>query len=169
MASSGLNAMIHLDKVDGLSCLYQLYSLVPEGVPSLRRSLKASIQKRGTELNEISMEGRGADDGGAEDELDPAAAKGKGKAKVRPPNAGVHSLAPALRWVEDVLQLKDKFDHVWELSFKNNREIESGLNEVIDIISLLLLMRLTYSRLSSRLLTCIRELLSSYHCILTRI
>jgi cullin 3 len=140
MASSGLNAMIDLEKVDGLSRLYQLYSLVPEGVPSLRRSLKASIQKRGTELNEISMEGRGADDGGAEDEPDPAA-KGKGKAKARSPNAGVHSLAPALRWVEDVMQLKDKFDHVWELSFKNNREIESGLNEVIDTISLLLLMK----------------------------
>jgi cullin 3 len=140
MASSGLNAMIDLEKVDGLSRLYQLYSLVPEGVPSLRRSLKASIQKRGTELNEISMEGQGADDGGAEDEPDPAA-KGKGKAKARSPNAGVHSLAPALRWVEDVMQLKDKFDHVWELSFKNNREIESGLNEVIDTISLLLLMK----------------------------
>jgi cullin 3 len=132
MPSSGLNAMIDLDRFYDLSRLYQLFSLVPEGIPFLRRSLKASIQKRGTELNGISMEGRGLDDGGAEDEPD-LAAKGKGKAKARPPNAGAHGLALALRWVEDVLQLKDKFDGVWELSLKHNREIESGLNEVINI------------------------------------
>lgn len=132
MASSGLNAMIDHDKLDDLSRLYQLFSLVPEGVPSLRRSLKASIQKRGTELNSVSMEGREIADGDAEDDPDPAA-KGKTKAKPRPSNAGAHGLALALRWVEAVLQLKDKFDHVWEVSFKNNREIESGLNEVINI------------------------------------
>jgi cullin 3 len=150
MASSGLSIMIDLDKFDDLGRLYHLYSLVPEGVPCLRRSLKTLIQERGTEFNSISLEGRGLDDGGAGDEPDPGA-KGKGKAKGRPPNAGAHGLALALRWVENVLQLKDKFDRIWELSFKINREVESGLNEVIDISFTLLLLRLTCSRLSSRL------------------
>jgi len=81
------------------------------------------------DLNASSMEGRELGDGDAEDDLDPSA-KGKGKAKVRPPTSA-HGLALALRWVEGVLQLKDKFDDIWETSFKSNREIASGLNEVM--------------------------------------
>ncbi|KAI0303827.1 Cullin-domain-containing protein [Multifurca ochricompacta] len=131
MPNSGLDIMIDNDKLDDLSRLYQLYSLVPEGMPCLRRSLKDSIQKRGEELNSVSMEERELGDGGAEDELDPSA-KGKAKAKARPPNSGAQGLALALRWVEDVLHLKDKFDRVWGVSFKNNRDIESGLNEAFE-------------------------------------
>jgi len=80
------------------------------------------------ELNTSSMEGQELGDGDAEEDLNPSA-KGKGKAKVRPPTSA-HGLALALRWVEGVLQLKDKFDVIWEMAFKNNREIGSGLNEV---------------------------------------
>ena len=130
MPSSGLDAMIDLDKHDDLSRIYHLYSLVPEGVPSLRQSLKTSIQRRGIELNTGSMEGE-LRDGDAEDDLDPSA-KGKGKAKSRPPTSA-HGLALALRWVEGVLQLKDKFDGIGETAFKSDREIESGHNEVINI------------------------------------
>jgi cullin 3 len=131
MANSGLDAMIDHDKLEDLSRLYQLYSLVVEGAPFLRRSLKISVQRRGTELNSVSMEGRELGDGDAGDELDPSA-RGKGKAKARPPTTA-HGFALALRWVEGVLQLKDKFDGIWETAFKCNREIESGLNEVINI------------------------------------
>ncbi len=131
MPNSGLNTMIDHERLDDLSRLYQLYSMVAEGIPCLRRSLKDSVQKRGTELNGISTEEKQLGDGGADDDMDPSA-KGKGKAKARPPNAGAQGLVLALRWVEDVLRLKDKFDRIWEMSFKNNREIESGLNEVTD-------------------------------------
>ncbi|KAH9002894.1 Cullin-domain-containing protein [Lactarius hatsudake] len=70
------------------------------------------------ELNGISIEERQLGDG-------------KGKAKARP-NTGAQGLALALRWVEDVLQLKDKFDRIWEMAFNNNRDIESGLNEAFE-------------------------------------
>ncbi|KAF8501525.1 Cullin-domain-containing protein [Russula emetica] len=130
MTSSGLDAMIDHDKLEDLSRLYNLYSLVLEGIPALRRSLKTSIQRRGMDLNTASMEGRELGDGDAEDDLDPSA-KGKGKAKARLPTSA-HGLALALRWVEGVLQLKDKFDGIWETAFKSNREIESGLNEAFE-------------------------------------
>ena len=132
MPNSGLNTMIDHERLDDLSRLYHLYSTVAEGIPCLRRSLKDSVQKRGTELSGVTAEERQLGDGGADDEHDPSA-KGKGKAKARPPHAGAQGLALALRWVEDVLQLKDKFDRIWEMAFKNNREIESGLNEVTDV------------------------------------
>jgi cullin 3 len=160
--------MIDHERLDDLSRLYQLYSMVAEGIPCLRRSLKDSVQKRGTELNGISAEERLLGDGGPDDELDPSA-KGKGKAKARPPNSGAQGLALALRWVEDVLQLKDKFDRIWEMAFKNNREIESGLNEVTDYWLQFMVERLTCSRHLSRLSTCAHEPRSLYLFILTRI
>ena len=150
MADSGLDAMIDHDKLEDLSRLYHLYSLIIEGVPCLRRSLKISVQRRGTELNNVSMEGREPGDGDAGDEFD-SSTRGKGKAKARPP-PNAHGFALALRWVEGVLQLKDKFDGLWETPFKSNREIGSGLNEVIHIAFFLEVdLRLTFSRPSSRL------------------
>jgi len=121
--------MVDHDKLEDLSRLYHLYSLVSEGVPALRRSLKTSIQRRGMDLNTSSMEVQGLGDGDAEDDLD-SSAKGKGKAKARPPT-GAHGIALALRWVEGVLQLKDNFGGIWETAFKSNREIESGVIEVM--------------------------------------
>jgi cullin 3 len=150
MPNSGLDAMIDHDKIDDLSRLYDLYGLVHEGVPCLRRSLKSSIERRGAELNKVSMEGRELSDGAAaEDEPDPSP-KVKGKVKARPSNTGAHGLALALRWVEDLLQMKDKFDGIWETAFKSNREIESGLNEVSKV-DLFLVVGLTCYRLSSLL------------------
>jgi cullin 3 len=133
MANSGLDAMIDHDELEDLSHLYDLYSLVPEGVPCLRRSLKSSVQRRGTELNSVNMEGRELRDGDAGDEFD-ASARGIGKGKARPPPNAL-GFALALQWAEGVLQLKDNFDGLWETAFKSNREIGSGLNEVIHILS----------------------------------
>ncbi|KAI0264505.1 Cullin-domain-containing protein [Gloeopeniophorella convolvens] len=130
MPNSGLDAMVDLDKLDDLSRLYQLYSAVTEGIPTLRRALKESVQKRGIELNNSSRDDREGDGAVADDEPGPSS-KGKGKPKQKP-TAGAQGLSLALRWVEDVLQLKDKFDRVWEKSFKNNRDLESGLNEAFE-------------------------------------
>jgi cullin 3 len=142
--------MIDHDKLEDISRLYHLYSLIFEGVPCLRRSLKISVQRRGTELNSVSMEGREQGDGDAGDDFD-SSARGKGKAKARPP-PNAHGFALALRWVEGVLQLKDKFDGLWETAFKSNREIGSGLNEVILIASFFEVdVWLTCSRPLSRL------------------
>lgn len=130
MANSGLDAMIDHDKLEDLSRLYHLYSLVLEGVPCLRRSIKISVQRRGAKINGVSLEGQ--DEGDAGDEFD-TSAKGNDKAKARPlPNE--RDLSLALQWVEGVLQLKDKFYGLLETAFKSNREIGSGLDEVIHIV-----------------------------------
>ncbi|KAA1467488.1 Cullin-domain-containing protein [Dentipellis sp. KUC8613] len=129
MPNSGLDVMIDSDKFDDLSRLYRLFIQVPDGLPCLRRALKDSILRRGTELNNVNPPADA--DGGGDEEPDPSG-KGKGKAKARPPPAGAQSLAMALKWVQDVLQLKDKFDTIWKKSFRSDREIESGLNEAFE-------------------------------------
>ncbi|EIM90785.1 Cullin-domain-containing protein [Stereum hirsutum FP-91666 SS1] len=125
MSGSGLDVMIDNEKTDDLSRLYRLFVTVPEGLPCLRRAIKESVIRRGKEFNNDTPMDQMDDVDGGEEQAAPAG-KGKGKARA---TTGAQSLALALKWVEDVLRLKDKFDAVWKDCFKVDREIESGLNE----------------------------------------
>ncbi|KAF8896373.1 Cullin, partial [Infundibulicybe gibba] len=125
--NSGLDVMIDLDKTEDLSRLYRLSAMVPIGLPCLNRSMKASISRRGKEINRLSQ--------GVDGELDPATTNdtsSKGKAKARAINGATQTLTFALKWVQDVLDLKDKFDYAWINCFKKDRELESGINEAFE-------------------------------------
>ncbi|KAI0049751.1 Cullin-domain-containing protein [Auriscalpium vulgare] len=130
MPYSGLDNMIDFEKYEDLARLYVLFIMVPDGLPVLRRSLKDSVIRRGMELVNAGSAPE-LDDGPGDDDA-ATAAKSKGKAKARPANAGAQSLSLALKWVQDVLALKDKFDMIWKTSFKNDLAIESGLNEAFE-------------------------------------
>lgn len=124
--------MIDLDKVEDLNRLYRLFTMVTAGLPILRRSLKNSVLRRGKDINQSSITTDVAEDVDVDvDEADAtvAGSKGKGKSKARaqgPPQTSTL----ALKWVQDVLDLKDKFDRLWKQAFESNREIEGALNEV---------------------------------------
>lgn len=126
LPNSGLDAMIDGDKLDDVSRLYRLFIMVPTGLPTLRKAIRNSIVRRGKELNAASQNLDGAADV-QDDEVDDS--KGKGKAKAKP-TAASQTLQLALKWVEDVLSLKDKFDVVWVKACHTDREVESGTNEV---------------------------------------
>ena len=117
--------MIDLDKTDDLSRLYRLFVIVPEGLPTLRRAVRESIVRRGKEINAAT----GAGESGDHEEEEPEDPKGKGKGKARA-HGGAQTLQLALKWVEDVLELKDKFDSVWVKAFQSDRDLESSENEV---------------------------------------
>jgi len=124
--------MIDLDKVEDLNRLFRLFTMVPTGLPILRRSLKDSVLRRGKDINQSSIATDAVEDGdGDGDEADAAVIgpKGKGKWKARaqgPPQTSTL----ALKWVQDVLDLKDRFDRLWKQAFEISREVESALNEV---------------------------------------
>lgn len=122
MPNSGLDAMIDGDKLDDLSRLYRLFTMVPNGPITLRRSVRDSIVRRGKAI----ASGGGMDAMGGDDE--PEDPKGKGKAKATGGN--VQTLQIALRWVQDVLDLKDRFNRIWEKAFRSDRELDTGMNEV---------------------------------------
>ena len=123
MPNSGLDTMLDMDKIEDLSRLYRLFIMVHEGLPTLRRAIRNSIVRRGKDINNANV-----GDGGDQDEEEPEDAKGKGKGKARA-QTGSQTLQLALKWVEDVLQLKDKFDSIWAKAFRSDREIESSMNE----------------------------------------
>lgn len=130
MPNSGLDMMIDMDKIDDLSRLYRLFIMVTVGVPTLRKALRESIIRRGRDLKSVSLNAD-ADDLQAHDEMTTTSKiKGKGKARAA---AASQTLSLALKWVQDVLDLKDKFDRIWVSAFQSDRDIESGMNEVCDL------------------------------------
>ncbi|KAG5638768.1 pre-tRNA nuclear export protein [Sphagnurus paluster] len=127
LPNSGLDNMIDMDKIDDLARLYRLFVTVPEGLFCLKRSLKDSITRRGREINRASL---GAESGEIDVETPGGEVDRKGKGKSRlPTNAAAQRLSLALKWVEDVLNLRDKFVAIWKDAFMTDREVESALNE----------------------------------------
>ncbi|KAG5644385.1 hypothetical protein DXG03_008613 [Asterophora parasitica] len=126
LENSGFDNMVDTDKVDDLARLYRLFTTVPIGLPCLKRSLKDSVARRGREINRVSL---GADSGGLEIDAMGGQVDGKGKGKARPVNNGIQKLTLALKWVQDVLDLRDKFVAIWQNAFQKDRDVESALNE----------------------------------------
>ncbi|KAJ7650303.1 Cullin-domain-containing protein [Roridomyces roridus] len=116
METSGIDAMIDLNKTSDMARLYRLFIMVPAGLPCLKRSLKDSVRRRGEAINQASS---GMESGGAEN------------VKARA-TSGAQTLALALKWVQDVLDLKDLFDRIWRDAFSSDRELESNLNEAFE-------------------------------------
>jgi cullin 3 len=135
MPASGLDAMVDFGRTEDLARLYRLFSLVAEGPPTLRKAVKESISTRGKAINDAGL-GVGTADAEAEappveEDAEPSAkGKTKGKGKAPAESATSQTLKVALKWVEDVLDLKDKFDGILRQSFQGDRDLESGMNEV---------------------------------------
>ncbi|KAK2463401.1 hypothetical protein APHAL10511_004487 [Amanita phalloides] len=122
LQNSGLDVMVDSSRTDDLARLYRLCSGIQTGLPCLKRALKDSITKQGKEINRLSLiVDEAEEDQAAADEGD---ARRKGKiAKIKSANAG------ASKWVQDVLDLKDRFDIIWKTCWQSDREIESAMNE----------------------------------------
>ncbi|KAI3604461.1 ubiquitin ligase scf complex subunit cullin [Moniliophthora roreri] len=128
MPNSGLDPMIDNDRIEDLARLYKLYTLVPQGLPCLKKALKKSIAWRGKDINQSSLGGEVTQE--ASEDIDRVKDTAKATAKAKSFSSGAQTLASALKWVQDVLDLKDKFDRVWKESFQGDRELEGALNEV---------------------------------------
>ena len=122
MPNSGMDSMIDGDKIQSLTLMYKLFKRVATGIPAIRKAFKESIIRRGNEINS-NAEFDADEPTGAE-----GSSKGKGKAKPRV--TGSLTLQQALKWVQDVLELKDKFNRVWLEAFSSDRELETALVEV---------------------------------------
>ena len=128
MPGSGLVVLIDDDRIADIHRLYELFGRpgVPEGLEVLKLGIKKTIQARGVSVNAAVLGGDGAEkppsnaqDGDAE----------TGKTK-RPFLTGAAAVAAALRWVQEVVDLKDKFDRILKEALDENKGIQMAMNEV---------------------------------------
>lgn len=133
MPSSNLDALIDADKIPDLSRMYRLFVMVDRGLPVLHKGLRDSILRRGKEINaaEVTGEGEGDNDGEAEEPAEDV--KGKGKKKAAPPAKGTatsRAVDVALLWVQNVLDLKDRFERLLKICYNEDVSVEKTINEV---------------------------------------
>ncbi|EPQ31423.1 uncharacterized protein PFL1_00758 [Pseudozyma flocculosa PF-1] len=153
MPGSGLVAMLDEDRRDDLAIMYRLFQRVKEGPQVLRMGLKSYIGTKGRLINEaVSASAQAAAagpttaqapgetdtpagdaDGGAAPSGSKDKAKGKGREAAGPASdASTPQAAMALRWVEEVLEFKNKFDAILASSYQNDAGCETSINEAFE-------------------------------------
>jgi cullin 3 len=116
--------MIDADRIDDLRRLYRLFvhvSSASDGPQTLKKALRESIINRGRLINDSGSSAPASSD-----------EKGKGKPRV---GAQAQTLEDALKWVQDSLDLKVKFDRVLKHAFDSNKVLETAIIEVSSLLA----------------------------------
>lgn len=136
MPGSGLVTMLDQGRIPDLRRLYSLFLRVPNnsGKDALRIALRMDIEERGKAINQNAISGNEAGPSGTQEgeqpgmDVDGDDPKGKGKAKA-PANNAASAMSAALRWVQEVLDLKDKFDSILDQAFSGDKAVQGSINE----------------------------------------
>jgi cullin 3 len=116
---SGVHFMIDNDRLDELNLIYTLEALVDDKKTELTRAIQQRIISLGEEVNSSAIAASTATPAAPE-----TGDKAKGAAQERSIN---QQTVAAIQWVEDVLQLKDKFDSIWKMSFQQDNVMQTAM------------------------------------------
>jgi cullin 3 len=128
---SGIRAMIDNDRTYDLAILYSLICRVDPTRDALRHALSKRVIELGHDIQRVLKSTNFAAPRAGEE--DPAggdagdAAKDKPKAKG--PTAAAQQTAAALKWVDDVLILKTRFDRLWTECFEEDLILQTALTK----------------------------------------
>ncbi|KAI1409031.1 putative cullulin 3 [Hypoxylon sp. FL1857] len=126
MEGSGIKAMIDNYRTEDLSILYQLISRVDPKKATLRNVLAVRVIELGTEIEQTlkNTDFSILQQAGGEEP-----AEGAEKSKPKTLNAAAQQTAAAIKWVDDVLSLKDKFDRLWSACFEEDLILQTALTK----------------------------------------
>lgn len=129
LESTGLRAMIDNDRYEDLSTLYQLLLRVDKKVGALTEILEKRVVEMGLEIEKsisnLDFSEFGNHSGDAED-----GAHEKGdKGSIKPMTIAAQATLSALKWVDDVLALKRKYDTMLTECFMSDVIVESSLTK----------------------------------------
>jgi len=123
MEGSGLRWMVDNDKLENMAILYKLISRIDEKKTALRETLQKRIVELGLDIEQslrntdfsTAQAGEGEDGGDGE--------------KTRVLNPAAQQTAAAIKWVDDVLKLKDKFDTILRQCFQDDLVMQTSLSK----------------------------------------
>ncbi len=138
MPGSGLVTMLDENRKDDLARMYTLFNKVAEGPTTLRLGLKTYIAAKGKLINDAvasqtTQQAPSTDGPAKRDGEDDASFAAKSKAKEKAgDDASTPQAATAIRWVEDVLDFKNKFDTILDTAFAKDTGCETSINEAFE-------------------------------------
>lgn len=129
MEASGLKIMIDNDQIEDLSILYQLISRVDPNKTQLKNTLQVRVMDLGLDI-EKALKTTDFSVPAPSGEGDEASKEVQEKAKApQPLSATAQQTAAAIKWVDDVLRLKDKFDYLWVHCFNEDLILQSAVTK----------------------------------------
>lgn len=118
---SGVRFMIDNDRLEELNLVYDLNRRVDEKKAETVRAIQKRIVDMGTDINNDAV---AASQTSAPPPVADPADKGKGAAPEKSLN---QQTVAAIKWVEDVLALKDKFDKIWKDAFVSDPLLQQAI------------------------------------------
>jgi cullin 3 len=103
-------------------------AVLPSDVPSTSKA-NTTVLSSSTTLDEVNAQGA--------PQKVPGTLSGKATPNAAPAGTATSAAAAvniALRWVQEVLDLKDTFDKVWKEAFEEDKAIQTALNDVCEIL-----------------------------------
>jgi cullin 3 len=116
---SGIQFMVANDRHEDLGLVFELESRVDPKKPELTKAIQKIIQEMGTNVNSNAM-----NQPTAQPAAQPAPAEDGEKAK--PVEKVNQQTVAALKWVQDVLDLKDRFDRIWKVAFNQDQVLQTA-------------------------------------------
>ena len=129
MEGSGIKAMIEHDRFTDLKLLYQHISRIDSSKEPLKNALQTRVVDLGSDINKTILTTDFSNSAEAQPEDGGAATGNSEKPKAQKMNAAARQTAAAIKWVDLVLQLKDKFDTMWTNCFDQDLILQTALTK----------------------------------------
>lgn len=128
---TGLRWLVNNDKMEELSILYTLAGPEDTNKEKVVRVLQSHIVELGREIQRVlqatDFSAPAAPAQGEDDKADEAG--GASRSKPAQLTASAQQTAAAIKWVDDVLSLKDKFDKIWSECFQGDLSIQTAITK----------------------------------------
>lgn len=124
LEGSGVKHMLDNDRISDLGDMYELNSRVDSKKDALKKTVQKRVVELGTEINAAAASMVSQTPAVLARQDNGKAPADGGKEKEKP--VSQQTLA-AIKWVEDILQLKSRYDNVWEKAFKKDPVMEKAL------------------------------------------
>lgn len=125
MENSGVKYMLDNDRLSELELVYDLISRVDPKKEELKQAVQKRIVELGTEINNAAVKH-------PQDAISkvPNAENGKPLGEFKAPIEKPVNLqtTAAIKWVDDVLQLKSRYDRVLERPFQNDQGLQTAFS-----------------------------------------
>ncbi|KAK7552402.1 Cullin [Phyllosticta paracitricarpa] len=123
-SDSGVKFMIANERLDDLGLVYDLNARVDARKKELVRAIQNQVVEMGSDINKAATTAAQAQP------AQPPVENGDGDKSKKPAEKVTNqATVAAIKWVEDVLVLKDRFDAIWRHSFKSDQGMQSALTK----------------------------------------
>lgn len=127
MDGSGIKVMLDHDRDEELKLLYQLIARVDPEKAILKEKTSARLLELGKEISR-SISSTNPSDMNTVDVEGAGEESSKNAAISKEEREATNSTTLAIKWVDEVLALKEKYDRIWKVSFDEDKGMNTALS-----------------------------------------